>query len=151
MTAQARIHQETRKVAEPATTASATFLGSAAGVGILAFVLANALNPARTHAEMAGMFAAAFGSSMFVGPLVIEYYGMTNLSFEAKMGVCFIVASFSWLAWSIVSVQLRRWRDAKNPLRTAASDIRSARGLDDIQANVPPMSPVKRPRPPKAD
>lgn len=128
MTAQAKIQE--KPVAEPATTAasaSASFLGGAAGVGVLVAVLTIALNPARSHVEMAGMVSASFGCSMFVGPLVIEYLGLGAYSFEAKLGVCFICASVAWLVLSLVSNQLRIWRDSSNPVGRIAKDVSKAR------------------------
>lgn len=96
-------------------------------VAVLAAVLMMALTPPRTKLETAGMVSAAFGNSYFVGPWVIENYGLTGLSFQAQLGVCFCMAAPAWLLWRIVSNQLARWRDSKNPLGTISRDVRQAR------------------------
>lgn len=96
-------------------------------VAVLAAVLMMALTPPRTKLETAGMISAAFGNSYLVGPWVIENYGLTSLSFQAQLGVCFCMAAPAWLLWRIVSNQLARWRDSKNPLGTISRDVRQAR------------------------
>ena len=61
---------------------------------------------------------------MFVGPLVIEYYGLTGYSFQAQLGVCFMVAAPAWLGWCVVSRQFERWRKARNPINTIRRDVK---------------------------
>lgn len=126
---QARTHGE-RAMTEPTTTAAAGtgfVIGGGLLVGLIATVLALGLTPPRTRSEMCAMVAASFGSSLFIGPLVIEYYGLTGYGFQAQLGVCFMVAAPAWLLWRIVSNQLARWRDAKNPIQVITKDIRDAR------------------------
>lgn len=93
-------------------------------VGILAACVGMALTPPKTRGELVGMLATSFGSSLFVGPLVIEYYDMTALSFQAQLGVCFMVAAPAWLGWCVVSRQFDRWRKARNPAATIRKDMR---------------------------
>ena len=99
-------------------------LGSLAFVGILAALVAMALTPPKTRGELVGMLAASFGSSLFVGPLVIEYYGLTHYGFQAQLGICFMVAAPAWLGWCVVMRQFDRWRKAKNPARTIRDDMK---------------------------
>ncbi len=93
-------------------------------VGILAACVGMAMTPPKTRSELVGMIAASFGSSLFVGPLVIEYYNLTSLSFQAQLGVCFMVAASAWLGWCVVVRQFDRWRKAKNPASTIRRDMR---------------------------
>lgn len=93
-------------------------------VGILAACVDMALTPPKTRGELVGMIAALFSSSLFVGPLVIEYYGLTSLSFQAQLGICFMVAAPAWLGWCVVVRQFDRWRKAKNPASTIRRDMR---------------------------
>lgn len=101
-----------------------TKLGSLLLVGALGAVVAMALTPPKTRTELMGMLAASFGSSLFVGPLVIEYYGLTGYSLHAQLGVCFMVAAPAWLGWCVVSRQFDRWRKARNPIHTIRGDIK---------------------------
>lgn len=126
---QTKTHGE-RVMTEPTTTAAAGtgfVIGGGLLVGLIATVLALGLTPPRSRSEMCAMVAASFGSSLFIGPLVIEYYGLTGYGFQAQLGVCFMVAAPAWLLWRIVSNQLARWRDAKNPIQVITKDIRDAR------------------------
>lgn len=93
-------------------------------VGILAACVGMALTPPKTRGELVGMIAASFGSSLFVGPLVIEYYGLSHLSFQSQLGVCFMVAAPAWLGWCVVMRQFDRWRKAKNPARAIHEDMK---------------------------
>lgn len=97
-------------------------LGSLMLVGALGALVAMALTPPRTRAELMGMLAASFGSSLFVGPLVIEYMGLTHYGFQSQLGICFMVAAPAWLGWCVVSRQFDRWRKAKNPLQAIRRD-----------------------------
>lgn len=114
-------------MSEPATGSAAVVFGGGAIVGLLAAVVAISLTPPRSRIELAGMVSAAFASSCFVGPLVIEYLQLTHYGFQAQLGVCFMCAAPAWLICRIVSNQLQRWRDAKNPLSTITRDVREAR------------------------
>ena len=93
-------------------------------VGILAACVGKALTPPKSRSELIGMLAASFGSSLFVGPLVIEWYDLTHLGFQAQLGVCFIVAAPAWLGWCVVSRQFERWRKARNPISTIRRDTK---------------------------
>jgi len=101
-----------------------TKLGSLLLVGALGAVVAMALTPPKTRTELMGVLAASFGSSLFVGPLVIEYCGLTGYSFQAQLGVCFMVAAPAWPGWCVVSRQFDRWRKARNPINTIRGDIK---------------------------
>lgn len=129
MTAQAKILEKT--VAEPTTTATATsgfgFLGMAGAVGILAAIVTMSLNPPKSHMEMAGMWSAAFGSSVTIGPLMIDWFSLHDLTLQGQLGVCFVCGSLGWLAISIATAIGRKWRDSKNPLGAIAKDVGSAR------------------------
>lgn len=119
-----------RSMTEPTTTAAAgagAVIGGGLLVGLIATIMALGLTPPRSRLEMCGMVAASFGSSLFLGPLAIEYCGLTGYGFQAQLGVCFMVAAPAWLLWRIVSNQLARWRDAKNPIQVITKDIRDAR------------------------
>lgn len=104
--------------------AISTKLGSLMFVGALGAVVAMALTPPKTRTELMGMLAASFGSSLFVGPLVIEYMGLTHYGFQAQLGICFMVAAPAWLGWCVVSRQFDRWRKAKNPLQEIRRDTK---------------------------
>jgi predicted permease len=93
-------------------------------VGILAAFVMMALTPPQTRLQVFGMGAAAFASSFFVGPLVIEAYGFSHYSFQAQLGICFMCAAPAWTIWSIVSVVLKKWRDSKNPVDAIGKDIK---------------------------
>lgn len=93
-------------------------------VGILAACVGMALTHPKSRSELVGMLAASFGSSLFVGPLVIEWYDLTHLGFQAQLGVCFMFAAPAWMGWCIVSRQFERWRRARNPIDTINSDLR---------------------------
>lgn len=121
-------HQDTIQNAAaltPGLTVSPSYvLTGGLVVGILAACVGMALTPPKTRGELVGMLAASFGSALFVGPLVIEYYNLTSLSFQAQLGVCFMVAAPAWLGWCVVSRQFDRWRKAKNPASTIRRDMR---------------------------
>lgn len=93
-------------------------------VGVLAALVMMALTPPQTRLQVFGMGAAAFASSFFVGPLVIEAYGFSHYSFQAQLGICFMCAAPAWMMWSIVSVVLKKWRDSKNPVDAIGKDIK---------------------------
>ena len=99
-------------------------LGSLLMVGALGALVAMAMTPPRTRTELMGMLAASFGSSLFIGPLVIEYYQLTAYSFHAQLGICFMVAAPAWLGWCVVSRQFDRWRKARNPVNTIRNDLK---------------------------
>lgn len=99
-------------------------LGSLMFVGALGAVVAMALTPPKTRTELIGMLAASFGSSLFVGPLVIEYLNLTHYGFQAQLGICFMVAAPAWLGWCVISRQFDRWRNAKNPAKTIRGDLK---------------------------
>lgn len=99
-------------------------LGGLMFVGALGALVAMAMTPPKTRGELMGMLAASFGSSLFVGPLAIEYYGLTGYSFQAQLGICFMVAAPAWLGWCVVSRQFDRWRKAKNPIGTIRGDAK---------------------------
>ncbi|HEX5276441.1 MAG TPA: hypothetical protein VFW42_02105 [Fluviicoccus sp.] len=115
-------------------------------VFVLAALVMFSMSPPRSRREQAGMLAVAFAHGLMVGPLVIEYMGWTGWSFQAQLCVCFCVSAPGWLLWRIVSNQLARWRDAKNPIQSIAADVGSAKrnafGLPDA-GNIPPMPEVK--------
>lgn len=93
-------------------------------VGIFAALVMMALTPPQTRLQVFGMGSAAFASSFFVGPLVIEAYGFSHYSFQAQLGICFMCAAPAWMMWSIVRVVLQKWRDSKNPVGTITKDIK---------------------------
>lgn len=101
-----------------------TKLGSLMFVGALGAVVAMALTPPKTRTELMGMLAASFGSSLFVGPLAIEYLNLTHYGFQAQLGICFMVAAPAWLGWCVISRQFDRWRNAKNPAKTIRGDLK---------------------------
>lgn len=101
-----------------------TKLGSLMFVGALGAVVAMALTPPKTRTELMGMLAASFGSSLFVGPLAIEYLSLTHYGFQAQLGICFMVAAPAWLGWCVISRQFDRWRNAKNPLQAIRRDTK---------------------------
>lgn len=106
-----------------ALSPSATLTGGLI-VGILAACVGMALTPPKSRGELIGMLAASFGSSLFVGPLVIEYLALTHYGFQAQLGICFMVAAPAWLGWCVVSRQFDRWRKARNPARTIRGDLK---------------------------
>lgn len=93
-------------------------------VGILAALVMIALTPPNTKTELFGMVASAFGSSLFIGPLVIEAYGFSHYSLQAQLGICFMCAVPAWLLWSVVRVIIQKWRDSKNPVDAIGKDIK---------------------------
>jgi hypothetical protein len=93
-------------------------------VGVLAALVMIALTPPRTRVELFGMVASSFGSSLFIGPLIIEAYQLTHYSFQAQMGICFMCAAPAWLMWSVVRTIIQRWRDSKNPVGAIGKDIK---------------------------
>ena len=93
-------------------------------VGILAALVMIALTPPNTKTELFGMVASAFGSSLFIGPLVIETYGFSHYSLQAQLGICFMCAVPAWLLWSVVRVIIQKWRDSKNPVDAIGKDIK---------------------------
>jgi len=96
-------------------------------VGVLAALVMMALTPPRSGLEFAGMLAMAVSTSVFGGPLAIEWLSLGWLSIHAQIGFCFIAAAPAWLVARIVANQLSRWRDAKNPIGTITRDVREAR------------------------
>ena len=93
-------------------------------VGILAALVMIALTPPNTKTELFGLVASAFGSSLFIGPLVIEAYGFSHYSLQAQLGICFVCAVPAWLLWSVVRVIIQKWRDSKNPVDAIGKDIK---------------------------
>lgn len=96
-------------------------------VFVLAVLVMMAMTPPRSARELAGMLAVSLAHSVMVGPLVIEYMGWSSWSFQAQLCVCFCMAAPGWLLWRIVSNQLARWRDSRNPIGAITKDIRQAR------------------------
>ncbi len=93
-------------------------------VGVLAALVMIALTPPKTKTELFGMVASAFGSSLFVGPLVIEAYSFGHYSFQSQLGICFMCAVPAWLLWSVVRVVIQKWRDSKSPVDAIGKDIK---------------------------
>lgn len=93
-------------------------------IGVLAALVMIALTPPNTKTELFGMVASAFGSSLFIGPLVIEAYGFSHYSLQAQLGICFMCAVPAWLLWSVVRVIIQKWRDSKNPVDAIGKDIK---------------------------
>ena len=93
-------------------------------VGVLAVLVMISLTPPRTKMELFGMVASAFGSSLFVGPLVIEAYGFSHYTLQSQLGICFMCAVPAWLLWSVVRVIIQKWRDSKNPVDAIGKDIK---------------------------
>lgn len=93
-------------------------------VGVLAALVMIALTPPATKTELLGMVASAFGSSLFIGPLVIEAYGFSHYSLQSQLGICFMCAVPAWLLWSVVRVIIQKWRDSKNPVDAIGKDIK---------------------------
>ena len=93
-------------------------------VGVLAALVMIALTPPNTKTELFGMVASAFGSSLFIGPLVIEAYGFSHYSLQAQLGICFMCAVPAWLLWSVVRMIIQKWRDSKNPVDAIGKDIK---------------------------
>lgn len=93
-------------------------------VGVLAALVMIALTPPKTKTELFGMVASAFGSSLFVGPLVIEAYGFSHYSLQSQLGICFMCAVPAWLSWSVVRVIIQKWHDSKNPVDAIGKDIK---------------------------
>lgn len=101
-----------------------TKVGGLLLAGALGAIVAMALTPPKSRAELMGMLAASFASSLFVGPLVIEYLALTHYGFQAQLGICFMVAAPAWLGWCVVSRQFERWRNARNPISTIRKDVK---------------------------
>lgn len=101
-----------------------TKVGGLLLAGALGAIVAMALTPPKTRFELMGMLAASFASSLFVGPLVIEYLNLTHYGFQAQLGICFMVAAPAWLGWCVVSRQFERWRKARNPIGTIRRDTK---------------------------
>lgn len=97
-------------------------------VGVLAALVMIALTPPKSKGELFGMVASAFGSSFFVGPLVIEAYGFSNYGLQAQLGICFMCAVPAWLLWSVARVILQKWRDAKDPVGKISRDVKKIKG-----------------------
>ena len=93
-------------------------------VSVLAVLVMISLTPPRTKMELFGMVASAFGSSLFVGPLVIEAYGFSHYTLQSQLGICFVCAVPAWLLWSVVRVIIQKWRDSKNPVDAIGKDIK---------------------------
>lgn len=93
-------------------------------VGVLAALVMIALTPPQTKTELFGMVASAFGSSLFIGPLVIEAYGFSRYTFQSQLGICFMCAVPAWLLWSVVRVVIQKWRDSKNPIDAIGRDVK---------------------------
>ena len=93
-------------------------------VGVLAALVMIALTPPNTKTELFGMVASAFGSSLFIGPLVIEAHGFSHYSLQSQLGICFMCAVPAWLLWSVVRVIIQKWRDSKNPIDAISKDIK---------------------------
>lgn len=93
-------------------------------VGVLAALVMIALTPPNTKTELFGMVASAFGSSLFIGPLVIEAYSFGHYSFQSQLGICFMCAVPAWLLWSVVRVIIQKWRDSKSPVDSIGRDIK---------------------------
>ena len=93
-------------------------------VGVLAALVMIALTPPKTKTELFGMVASAFGSSLFIGPLVIEAYEFGHYSSQSQLGICFMCAVPAWLLWSVVRVIIQKWRDSKNPVDAIGKDIK---------------------------
>lgn len=93
-------------------------------VGVLAALVMIALTPPNTKTELFGMVASAFGSSLFIGPLVIEAHGFSHYSLQSQLGICFMCAVPAWLLWSVVRVIIQKWRDSKNPVDAIGKDIK---------------------------
>ncbi|WP_297925996.1 hypothetical protein, partial [uncultured Agitococcus sp.] len=91
-------------------------------VSVLAVLVMISLTPPRTKMELFGMVASAFGSSLFVGPLVIEAYGFSHYTLQSQLGICFVCAVPAWLLWSVVRVIIQKWRDSKNPVDAIGKD-----------------------------
>lgn len=93
-------------------------------VGVLAALVMIALTPPKTKTELFGMVASAFGSSLFIGPLVIEAQGFSHYSLQSQLGICFMCAVPAWLLWSVVRVIIQKWRDSKSPVDAIGKDIK---------------------------
>lgn len=93
-------------------------------IGVLAALVMIALTPPKTKMELFGMVASAFGSSLFIGPLIIEAYSLGHYSFQSQLGICFMCAVPAWLLWSVVRVIIQKWRDSKSPVDAIGKDIK---------------------------
>jgi predicted permease len=93
-------------------------------VGILGALVMIALTPPRTKKELLGMVASSFGSSLFIGPLIIEAYGLTHYSFQSQLGICFMCAAPAWLLWGVVRTIIQKWRDSKDPVGKISRDVK---------------------------
>jgi hypothetical protein len=125
-------------------TGTFVIIAALIAVGVLAALVTMALTPPRTRTEFGGMLALAVASSLFGGPLAIEWFQLGWLSQTAQLGICFIVAAPAWLIARIIANQLGKWRDAKSPIREITNDLR---GLPEVK-NFPPMPSVQQTRKP---
>lgn len=118
-----------QKLAEPAT-ASGFVVGSGL-VGVVGFIWVVATNPAMTRAQLVSRLTVSIVGSMLFGSMLLEllnqFFGIHFDNLQSQLAVCLIPASFLWVVMSIISHQLERWNNSKNPLREITKDIREAR------------------------
>ena len=131
MTAHENIHySKGQKLAEPTTTAGGFIVGSGL-IGVVAFVYTVATNPAITRAQLTVQLLASIIGSMLFGPMLLELlYQWLELKFtllQSQLAICLIPAAFLWVIMSIISHQLDRWNNAKNPIREISRDVREDR------------------------
>lgn len=132
MTAHERIqYSRGEKLAEPMSTTAGGFIAGTGVIGILAFVYTVAMNPAISRAQMTVRLLTSIVGSVLFGPMLLELLdmllGIKFQSLQSQLAVCLIPAAFLWLVLSIISHQLERWNNSKNPIREISRDVRDAR------------------------
>jgi hypothetical protein len=61
---------------------------------------------------------------MYVGSMAIEYYGLSHYSADAQLSIRVACAAPMWMLWQILAVQLNRWRNSRNPVKTISDDVK---------------------------
>lgn len=79
---------------------TAKTLGLTGIAGVAAGLLTMAITMPTNTKEAFRRLTVTVLTSIFCGPLVVDYFGLQNYSLSSQVGVCFIVGTPAWLVWA---------------------------------------------------
>lgn len=105
---------------------AAKALGLTGIAGVAAGVVAMAITLPKSTSEFFRRLLVTVLTSVLVGPIFIEMYGLGSYTLRSQMGICFLVGVPSWLVMSYIVHWLEKSKN-KTP-QEIADEIRKLRG-----------------------
>lgn len=109
-------------------TGAAKTIGLTGLAGVAAGAVAITLTPPKTTKEFFRRLLVTVLTSVFAGPLVVEWGGFSSYTLSSQIGICFLTGVPSWLVLSYVVYWLEK-SQKRSPVQLA-DDFRKIKGGD---------------------